>query len=176
MRDLQTAIVLWLARTINPPVQPSQTFKIDLEALRQLPEGTLGREVAHFLDQNGFTPFESGDLIQRTHDIWHVLTGLSVSEHDEFLLQAFTRAQIFRPSSAILVLCGVLSGQLKPGDVIDGLNRGRLAQRLIDWIRWDIESDWGTPLNEVRQKLGIVPFGVEKAEFERPQEEHGLST
>ena len=160
MRDLQTAIVLWLARTINPPVQPSRTFQIDLEALRQLPEGTLGREVAHFLDQNGFTPFDSGDLIQRTHDIWHVLTGLSVSEHDEFILQAFTRAQIFRPSSAILVLWGVLSGQLKLADVIDGLNRGRLAQRLVDWIARDIESDWGTPLAEVRQKLGIVPFEI----------------
>ncbi len=30
-----------------------------------------------------------------------------------------------------------------------------MAKKLIDW---DIESDWATPLSEVRQKLGVIPL------------------
>ena len=91
--------------------------------------------------------------IQRNHDVWHVLTGLSPSAEDELILQAFTRAQVFRPSSAILVLVGLLSGKCAIGQIIKGLKHGKLADRLIDW---NPESDWDTPLSEVRKKLGIL--------------------
>ncbi|NET33278.1 MAG: hypothetical protein F6K19_14860 [Cyanothece sp. SIO1E1] len=155
MQKLRIKIVLWLARIINPSVRPNREFKLDLEKLRQLPDETLGREVARFLDEHEFTPLDSGDLIQRTHDVWHVLTGLDADEGDEFRLQAFTRAQVFRPFSAILVLYGLLTGKLHPKDVMLSLKRGQVSHRLIDW---DIESDWATPLAEVRRKLGIVPF------------------
>lgn len=155
MQDLRTRVALWIAQTINPPVQPKRHIKVNLNALRQLPEGTLGREVARFLDDNQFTLFESGDLIHRTHDIWHVVTGLSASEHDELMLQAFTRAQVFRPSSAVFVLYGLAVGKLRVADLLQGIQRGRLAQRLV---QWDIESDWAIPLTEVRRKLGVTPF------------------
>jgi ubiquinone biosynthesis protein COQ4 len=147
--------ILLLAQTINPQIATEREFHIDLQALRQLPEGTLGREVAHFLDKNQFQPLNSGDWIQRTHDVLHVLTGLSPSEEDELILQAFTRAQVFRPSSAILVLAGLLIGKCNFSDIMEGIHKGKLAQSLIDW---DLESDWSTPLIEVRQKLGIAPF------------------
>jgi ubiquinone biosynthesis protein COQ4 len=153
MQNLLTAIALRIAQTINPPVQPQRTVEINLPMLRQLPEGTLGREVARFLDDNDFTPFNSGDLIQRTHDIWHVVTNFSASEHDELLLQVFTRAQVFRPSSAVFVMYGLVLGKLQFVDVMREIKRGRIAQQLV---QWDIESDWSTPLTEVRQKLKIV--------------------
>lgn len=155
MQDTRTAAILKLAQVINPQVAPDRTINLNVAELRQLPEGTLGREVARFLDENGFDPLDSGDWIQRTHDVWHVLTGLSASEHDELILQVFTRAQVFRPSSAILVLGGLLTRRFGLSEVIQGIRYGRLAQRLIDW---DIEADWHTPLAEVRQKLGIVPL------------------
>lgn len=89
----------------------------------------------------------------RNHDVWHVLTGLSASGEDEFVLQAFTRAQVFRPSCAILVLVGLISGSsCAIAQIIKGLKCGKLADRLIDW---NPESDWETPLSEVR-KLGIL--------------------
>jgi ubiquinone biosynthesis protein Coq4 len=147
--------ILMIAQTINPQIETQREFSINLETLRQLPEGTLGREVAHFLDKNHFQPFNSGDWIQRTHEVWHVLTGLSPSEEDELILQAFTRAQVFRPSSTLLVLAGLLIGKCKFSDIMQGIYHGKLAQSLIDW---DIESDWATPLVEVRQKLGIKPI------------------
>lgn len=61
-----------------------------LKHMRKLPDGTLGREYARFMDRRHFTP-ESRDivrfvqdereawLLQRyrdVHDLWHVLTGL----------------------------------------------------------------------------------------------------
>jgi ubiquinone biosynthesis protein Coq4 len=164
MQDWQTKFVLWLARLINPPVSIKQPICIELEVLRQLPEGTLGRELARFLDDNHFTPFESGDLIQRTHDIWHVLTGLSACEYDELVLQAFTRAQVFRPSSAVFVIYGLVCGKLKLRDVMDALRRGRMSQRIVHWMQSDIQSDWEMPLSEVRKKLGIIPFHASSTE------------
>jgi ubiquinone biosynthesis protein COQ4 len=154
MRDLRTKLVLWLARNLNPQVQPDYPLQIDLEKFRQLPDGTLGREVARFIDENQFTPITEGDLVQRTHDVWHVLTGFSPSTEDEFKLQAFTRAQVFRPTSALLVLYGIVTRRVNPRDAIASLQSGRQAEDLIDW---DISADWDKPLSEVRQRLGIVP-------------------
>lgn len=158
-RDLRTRFVLWLARTINPPVLSDRPIKICRKTLRQLPDGTLGREVVRFLDENQFEPIESGDFIQRTHDVWHVLTGLSASEHDEFMLQAFTRAQVFRPTSAIVVLYGLLKGSLTFRELRYSIHRGRLAQRMLEW---DVEADWATPLPEVRRKLGLPQVSLSK--------------
>ena len=154
MRDLRTKAVLWLARTINPQIQPDRPVTINLESSRQLPDGTLGREVARFIDENHFAPITEGDLIQRTHDIWHVLTGLSPSIEDELMLQAFTRAQVFRPSSTVFVLYGLITRQIEVGEAIASIKRGRQAKRLT---QWSLETDWEKPLEEVRLKLGISP-------------------
>lgn len=159
MQDLRTRFVLWMARTINPQIEANRKFSIDFKKLRQLPESTLGHEVAQFLDKNGFEPIDSGDWIQRTHDVWHVLTGLQPSKHDKFMLQAFTRAQVFRPSSTILVLIGLVTGKIDLTDILKAYRSGKLVKHLV---KWDIESQWQTPLAEVRQKLGILPLGNSK--------------
>ena len=153
MQKGNLGFILKMAQTINPQIYPGRELGINLEELRQLPEGTLGRELAHFLDKNGFEPLNSGDWIQRTHDVWHVVTGLSPSKDDEFILQAFTRSQVFRPSSALLVLAGLLTHKCNLQEIIQVIKNGKMATKLIDW---DIESDWATPLSEVRQKLGVI--------------------
>ncbi|MEG4516357.1 MULTISPECIES: Coq4 family protein [unclassified Microcoleus] len=156
MADGQLGVILKMAQTINPQIESDRHFEIDLAKLRQLPAGTLGCEVARFLDEQGFEPIASGDWIQRNHDVWHVLTGFSASTEDELVLQAFTRAQVFPPSYAILVLVGLISGSsCAIGHIIKGLKHGKLATGLINW---DVASDWETPLSEVREKLGIQPF------------------
>ncbi|MEG5047231.1 Coq4 family protein [Microcoleus sp. B4-C1] len=92
----------------------------------------------------------------RNHDVWHVLTGLSASTEDELVLQAFTRAQVFRPSCAILVLVGPIGWlSCAIGQTIKGLKHGKLATQLINW---DVASDWENPLSEVREKLEILPL------------------
>ena len=155
MADGQLEVILKIAQTINPQIESDRKFKIDLEKLRDLPTGILGREVARFLVAQGFEPIASGDWIQRSHDILHVLTGFSASAEDEIVLQAFTRAQVFRPSCTILLLVGLLSGSCRLGPIIKGFKHGKLADRLIDW---DVEYNCETPLSEVRNKLGIQPL------------------
>ncbi|MEG4272792.1 MULTISPECIES: hypothetical protein [unclassified Microcoleus] len=72
------------------------------------------------------------------------------------VLQAFTRAQVFRPSCAILVLVRPIGGlSCAIGQIIKGLKHGKLATQLINW---DVASDWENPLSEDREKLGIQPF------------------
>jgi ubiquinone biosynthesis protein Coq4 len=157
--------ILKLARKINPQINPSRSFTLTperVEESRLLPDGTLGREVARFLDENGFEPINSGDWIQQTHDVWHVLTGFSSSAHDEILLQIFTRAQLFRPTSAVVVLVGLLIDLCSFQEIRQVLKMGKQAQPLIDW---DIESDWKTPLAEVRQRLNVIPLNELQEEF-----------
>jgi len=155
MQKGNLGFILKMAQTINPQIYPGRELTINLEELRQLPEGTLGRELAYFFDKNGFEPLNSGDWIQQTHDVWHVITGLSPSKDDEFILQAFTRSQVFRPSSAILVLAGLLTHKCNLKEIIKVIKSGKMAKKLIDW---DVESDWDTPLTEVREKLGVIPL------------------
>ncbi len=155
-------IILKIAQTINPQINLDREFNItleELEELRQLPNGTLGHAVAQFLDNNGFDPFNSGDWIQRTHDVWHVITGFGSSSRDELLLQIFTRAQVFRPTSAIVVFLGLLTGVCNLQEVRQVLKMGQQAKPLIGW---DIKSDWKTPLVDVRRKFNIIPLNSSK--------------
>jgi ubiquinone biosynthesis protein COQ4 len=156
--DLRMAVILRIAQIVNPQISVDRQIDLDLDRLRQFPEGTLGYEVAKFIDCHGFDPIESGDWIQRTHDIWHVVTGLSPSIQDELTLQAFTRTQVFRPSSAIFVLIGLFTGRCSLHDICRGLKLGIVARSFLDW---DIESDWATPLADVRCKLGLDPNSVD---------------
>src|SRR5581483_1426369 len=78
---------------------------VDFDALRRLPDGTLGREYVRFLDDNHITPdvFQKPEIgddriayvmqrVRQTHDLWHVLTGYTPDVPGEILLQAFTYA------------------------------------------------------------------------------------
>ena len=69
MGDAQLEVMLKMAQTIHPQIETNRHFEIDWEKLRQLPAGTLGREVARCLDEHGFEPIASGDWIQRNHDV-----------------------------------------------------------------------------------------------------------
>ena len=52
----QLEVILKMTQTIHPQIDTERHFEIDLEKLRQLPAGTLGREVARCLDEHGFEP------------------------------------------------------------------------------------------------------------------------
>ena len=65
----QLEVILKMAQTIHPQIESDRHFEIDLEKLRQLPAGTLGREVARCLDEHGFEPIAPGDWIEGNHDV-----------------------------------------------------------------------------------------------------------
>ena len=141
---------------------------VDLDALRRLPDGTLGREYTRFLDDNGITPdaFETlpdvGDpraaytmlRLRQTHDLWHVLTGYAPDVRGEILLQAFTYAQLRAPSALLIATLGTLRwaftwrGQGRA--LREAFARGKRTGTLATF-RW--EDHWATPVEELRERL-----------------------
>jgi ubiquinone biosynthesis protein Coq4 len=145
----------------------------DLPALRRLPEGTLGRAYARFLDQNGIEPLTvSARMRERfrddpyalryttTHDLHHVLAGFDTGLAGELGVLAFTVAQGSAPvSRAMLRFASFLYAVLAPTqarriwhNVRVGLDMGERAELVI---AAPVESSFEEPLTRVRQELGI---------------------
>lgn len=147
----------------------------DLQALKQLPEGSLGHAFAtHMLDRGLTVEFYpvvdvKDDLtyieqrLRATHDIWHVVTGIDVTAQGELALQAFMLAQGVAPLGAALIAGGLLRGVFgeAPPDLdtaslmdatSDGWRLGRTAKPLFAQ-RW--EAGWDRPLADWRAELGI---------------------
>ena len=191
--------VLHLAQTVNLPAlaramsrvdaneegrallrdQPRIDRKsIDFAALRRLPDGTLGREYARFLDDNGITPdaFETlpdvGDdraayvmlRMRQTHDLWHVLTGYTPDVRGEVLLQAFTYSQTHAPSALIIALFGTVRWAFQwpqqPRALREAFARGKRTG-FLPTFRW--EEHWATPVTELRALLACPPAEVFRA-------------
>jgi ubiquinone biosynthesis protein Coq4 len=145
---------------------------IDLDALEQLPPGSLGHTYAHQLRLQGLTPDSLIDpspitspedyLVHRlreTHDIVHVLTGFGVDGAGELGLQAFNLAQNRSPLAVMLIFGGMLSAlqndePLEP--LLRALARGfelGLSARCV--IAQKLEEGWERPLSDWRQQLGL---------------------
>lgn len=144
---------------------------LDFDALRALPDGTLGREYVRHLDSQGLDPdlFQAppglpevpayiGQRMRQVHDLWHVLTGYSTDVPGEIALQAFTWAQTGMASAMLVTLGGAARFALSdPGVLalaVDGYRRGSRA-RFLPPIR--IEDWLARPLDEVRRELRIEP-------------------
>lgn len=160
----------------------------DRERLRALPEGTLGREYARFLDEEGLSADglveaseeeeddghfldERARVLSRrmrdTHDLWHVAAGYQRDLSGEAALLAFTFAQARNPGIGFIVFVAMLK-QLSEGHpealklTWNGLRRGLRAQSFIcaDWERL-LE----VPLAEVRSSLGVEDVPTYKPAF-----------
>jgi ubiquinone biosynthesis protein Coq4 len=95
--------------------------------------------------------------IRQSHDIWHVITGLSTSIPDEIALQAFTNAQLHNNTSRLIV---------RFGTPLYGLRYPQLRERVrafqhvesrcafLVTVRW--EELWEVPLSTLREQLGVI--------------------
>lgn len=153
----------------------------DYARLRELPDGTLGREYVRQLDERGIHP---GEITKATmpayegiefssdhawvrdrqrdmHDLLHALTDYGIDMNGEGGLAAFTFAQTGNKGWAMLALLNALTG-LSTGR-FDGLVviakaylRGRRARYIL------AENDWerlfSTPIEDVRAELRIPPL------------------
>lgn len=147
--------------------------EIDLEKLKKLPEGTLGRVFAEHMIENKLDPkdipvpsHEAGDVryvkthLRETHDIWHVVTGFHTDVAGEIGLQAFYLAQLPSRLSAMLISMAFLhlaTKTMAPRDAImteimRGWALGKKARPFFGY-RW--ADRWSTPLEEVRKELGV---------------------
>jgi ubiquinone biosynthesis protein Coq4 len=147
---------------------------IDLDALGQLPEGTLGHEYARFMRQHGLDPAalpvkpveDDASFIEahlrETHDLWHVVTGFEPNVAGELGLQAFYLAQFTNRVALAILSAGMLNTLIygfedsgaRMSQIARGWQLGRQARPLFgtDW-----KQLWTTPISEVRARLGLEP-------------------
>jgi ubiquinone biosynthesis protein Coq4 len=155
---------------------------IDLAALIQLPEGTLGRVFAEHMRNNHLNPADiptldaSSDIefvrahLYETHDVWHAVTGYPTDVAGELGLQAFYAAQAPGGLPYMLLAMGFLNTALYSLEdrvprfdaIARGWEMGRRARPLFG-TRWD--ELWTTPIADVRRALGIEAYSAEPAKL-----------
>jgi ubiquinone biosynthesis protein COQ4 len=153
------------------------TFRpIDLEALQRLPEGTLGRAYAAFIDGHRLsdtaqvdafmpmaTTLERSWFLKRfawVHDIHHVLLGFDVDISAEMGLQIFNLRNFSEPFAALAAASLPLS-LLRYGEaprILREVARGwTLAGAVPNLFIVPFEEMFDTPLDDLRRTLGIPP-------------------
>lgn len=147
---------------------------VALEPLLLLPPGSIGREYAALLEDNGLTPFRltprvDAALLERNifiarysllHDVYHVLTGFDTSWAGEAGVWGFVAGQGYRWTFwlAIASAC-VIYPLLAPRQALRvwrnarlGVRMGRRASLLITL---PIEKKWECTVEELRAEYGI---------------------
>lgn len=149
---------------------------IDLNALEQLPEGSLGHTYARQLRSQGLSPDNLIDptpisspqdyivhRLRETHDIVHVLTGFGIDGAGELGLQAFNLAQNRSPLAVMLIFGGMLKSlqddePLEP--LLHALARGfQLGLQAPCVIAYRLEDGWERSLADWQEELGL-PVGT----------------
>jgi ubiquinone biosynthesis protein COQ4 len=152
----------------------------DLDRLRAMPEGSLGRGIWTFYtteeisaqglkaaseaasDQNRSARQDSdralfGRRSRELHDVFHVLTGYGRDMRGEIAVLAFTFAQTRNTGIGYMVLRSLRNAGWNSvlGKLIrQGYGRGRRAQWLVD-LDW--EELLLRPLEQLRKDLGVGP-------------------
>ncbi|KAF9311529.1 Ubiquinone biosynthesis protein [Podila horticola] len=154
------------------PVITSETMKLD--KLRELPDGTFGREYVRFLDDQQVSPdtrepvhfVDSEELayvMQRyreTHDFYHTLTGLPVTVDGEIALKWFEMVQTGLPMTMLSSFFGPLRlsheerQRLFDVYVPWALENGSNSKLLMN-VRW--EEWFEKPVEQVQRELGVQP-------------------
>ncbi len=146
---------------------------VDLDALRRLPAGTVGREYARMLDARGLAPLVVGPAVRErlaerplalryttTHDLFHVLTGFSTHPAGELGLFAFMIAQGFAGGSRrrLWVSAAIYAAMLPlhARDLLHNLEVGlAMGARAENLLEQPLAEYLDQPLDGVRRRLGL---------------------
>lgn len=149
-----------------------QAGSVDLAALAQLPEGTVGRAFAQYFIDNKIQPFATpyevrNDLdyvvkwYRETHDLHHVLTGYATDSMGEMELQAFVWGNLgLRTSPFILLFAALLRPHNLPAiwkyadRLRDAYARGKATKNLFS-VRY--ERSMALTVEALRDALQIPP-------------------
>jgi len=135
---LRKSLVAWMINKAVPALnifRRPKPFPYTLEEMRNFPEGTLGFEVAAFLDKRKF------DLLPKyeIHDAVHTLLNYNTTTAGELKLQAFmwgNNSSSF--AGRALFLIGILTLPELWSELMVNYERGRKASARID--DWDMVS------------------------------------
>jgi ubiquinone biosynthesis protein COQ4 len=150
---------------------------VDFDALRALPETTVGGAYVRHLDLNHLSAdyqaaatrhVDDPDMaylmrrFRQTHDVWHALLGLGVTGHEEVIIHWFSYGQLRLPVSAMIMVLGSLKHLVLERrwttlrhSAMEAYRAGRDAAPLLS-IVW--EDRWAEDLDDVRADYGIRPL------------------
>ncbi len=154
---------------------PTPPLRADLATLRAMPEGSLGRAFAAFLDQRGLDPTglyhsDEGDQgsevqrfklhMERTHDLWHTVLGYDTDVAGEVAVQAVTMAQLGSGLGTVILSGALLNSMLfAPQDMERRMEAIVHGWRLGKSLRPLFGADWASmltwPLARVREHFGM---------------------
>lgn len=152
---------------------------LDFDRLTSLPEGTLGREYARFMAENGidivsfaeaslryvaredYASGEAWHLVNRArdiHELIHVVSGYGTDELGEMCVLAFSYHEATRPGAGRLAIRARVAEFRRRGFdhteeiIARAFERGRAARSMLaaDWAEL---LPW--PLDRVREHLGV---------------------
>lgn len=152
----------------------------DHAPLLALPEGTVGRIYAEFMEREGLSAiglYEESvkmgrprfddqlqwvvDRMRDTHDLLHILTGYGRDALGEQCVLAFTYGQQPSPGNLFIAWLGALEikRKVKPkasiiAAVAEAQRMGKVARRLLDE---DIRALLVEPIDVARARMGIGP-------------------
>ncbi|MEZ4448763.1 MAG: Coq4 family protein [Nannocystaceae bacterium] len=174
--------VLKFAMIAGPAVEQNQRlaglhrayFEPDLERLRALPDGTVGREYVRHLDRYGLNPLQVSPAMKErhadhpyamratsTHDLLHALTGFPTTPAGELGLFAFMVGQGFGPGKGTLLLSTVVYALLLPLHLVGLLRNLRVGLKMSaeaePLLEAPLESLLDVPIDEARARLGLRP-------------------
>lgn len=148
-------------------------LEVDMDEMRRLPEGTVGRAFARHLDDHGLDPLHISDECKRryadnpvalryttTHDLFHVITGFSTTPAGELGLFAFMIGQGFAGGGpAALRLARWVYTVLMPTHARGAWHNVRvgraLGERAANLLEQPLERFLREPLIDVRRRLGL---------------------
>ncbi len=167
-------------RVVAEPVKLEEILS-NREALRAMPEGSLGRVYLDFMEGENLTPDGLIDAAEEagldfrgetqfeefrrlflhldvSHDLWHVLTGYGRDALGELCNLVVTRRMSKNNGFRLIVFIGMIAQKLeRPGTpIIKALNEAGEMSRAMAWLpAIDIEELLPLPLSEVRRRLNI---------------------
>lgn len=152
--ELRRIILMRLIHNVGLPLllnfRPPKPWHYSHRQLRELPEGTWGRELAKLLDKNNYRLLRNYEH----HDAKHVLLGYDMDEVSEVRLQFFffgNRRYTFPVLSTVTV--GMILMPEYWNLFFKEFKKGRSLQEIN---KHDIPNMMHLQLSEVRNKMGIT--------------------
>ncbi len=168
-------------RVITEPVRLEEILT-DREALRALPEGSVGRVYLDFMegenltaeglidaaeeagiDFRGETQFEEYRRLflhlDVSHDLWHVFSGYGRDALGELCNLVFSHAQTRNRGFSFIVFIGTIAQKLDnpSAPVLKALGEARRNARATEWVPgFDVEELLALPLAEARRRMNIA--------------------
>ncbi len=172
-------------RVVETPIRLEEVLS-DRDALRALPDGTLGRAYLDFMeDENltadglidaaeeagidfrGDTDFEAFRRMYLNldvcHDLWHVVTGYGRDALGELCNLVYTYEQTKNRGFLLIIFIGAIAQKLEQprAKILSALIEARRNAKASNWIlEHDVEVLLKTPLDEARKRLALGPTPV----------------